>query len=596
VREEKSKPITDTLFSHLKSLYRIMETKRQVQIKKLVFFSALASFLELFTIGAIMPFIGALMAPEKIYNLHFFRIVLNYLGVYSPQDIILPFTVLFVVAVVISTAIRFLLQRYTVKLAFSIGIDLCSLAYRKMLYQPYLFHVKTNSSEIINTITLKLSEVIFYIVLPCVILMSSTLVLMAMLGAVLYFLPLSSFGILLGFGLFYSLISKSTKKRLSSNSVKISADSTLVLKKLQEGLGAVRDIILDGTQEHHLKSFHALMIRFRQTQAENQILSAVPRYVIESIAMLFVATLAYLFSLNDGGLAAELPKLVAIALAMQRLLPVVQQIYMSLSTIQGFQGSLKDSLLLLEKAPQISSAVSVEIAFNKSLTLNNVAFRYAPELNNVLDGFDLTINNGECIGIIGATGSGKSTLIDLIMGLNLPTDGCIRVDDAELSNENLRSWQNKIAHVPQNIYLADATVVENIAFGVPSDEIDIARVHQAAKLAQIHEMILALPDGYSTEVGERGAQLSGGQRQRIGIARAFYKKARLLVLDEATSALDNDTEEQIINAVKRVAELEGITTIMIAHRLTTLKSCNRIIELMNGKLIKTMKYDDIVFS
>lgn len=596
MREEKSKPITDTLFSHLKSLYRIMETKRQVQIKKLVFFSALASFLELFTIGAIMPFIGALMAPEKIYNLHFFRMVLNYLGVYSPQDIILPFTVLFVVAVVISTAIRFLLQRYTVKLAFSIGIDLCSLAYRKMLYQPYLFHVKTNSSEIINTITLKLSEVIFYIVLPCVILMSSTLVLMAMLGAVLYFLPLSSFGILLGFGLFYSLISKNTKKRLSSNSVKISADSTLVLKKLQEGLGAVRDIILDGTQEHHLKSFHALMIRFRQTQAENQILSAVPRYVIESIAMLFVATLAYLFSLNEGGLAAELPKLVAIALAMQRLLPVVQQIYMSLSTIQGFQGSLKDSLLLLEKAPQVSSVVSTEVSFNKSLTLNNVAFRYSPELNNVLDGFDLTINNGECIGIIGATGSGKSTLIDLIMGLNLPTDGCIRVDDVELSNKNLRSWQNKIAHVPQNIYLADATVVENIAFGVPSDEIDIDRVHQAAKLAQIHEMILALPDGYSTEVGERGAQLSGGQRQRIGIARAFYKKARLLVLDEATSALDNDTEEQIINAVKRVAELEGITTIMIAHRLTTLKSCNRIIELMNGKLVKTMKYDDIVFN
>lgn len=587
----KSKPITDTLLDDLKSLYRIMEKKCQGQIKRLVIYSVVASTLELFTIGAIMPFIGALMAPEKIYEIHVFRVLLNHLGIYSNQGVILPFTVLFIVAVVVSTTIRFLLQRYTVNLAFSIGIDLCSLTYRKMLYQPYLFHVKTNSSEIINTITLKLSEVIFYIVLPCVILMSSTLVLIAMLGAVLYFLPLSSFGILLGFGLFYSLISKRTKKNLSRNSIKISADSTLVLKKLQEGLGAIRDIILDGTQEHHIKSFHALMIRFRQTQAENQILSAVPRYVIESIAMLFVATLAYLFSLNEGGLAAELPKLVAIALAMQRLLPVVQQIYISLSTIQGFQGSLKDSLSLLEKPVLVSSDVSTEISFNNSLTLNNVAFRYSPELNDVLEGFNLTINSGDCIGIIGTTGSGKSTLIDLIMGLNFPTDGCIRVDDYELSHENLRSWQNKIAHVPQNIYLADATVIENIAFGVPFDEIDIARAHQAAKLAQIHEMILALPDGYSTEVGERGAQLSGGQRQRIGIARAFYKQAKLLVLDEATSALDNETEARIIDSV--VGFESDITVIMIAHRLSTLKCCNKILDLKNGKIERILKYNDL---
>lgn len=592
--EEKCKRTSNSLFDCLKSLYQLIEKRRQIQIKKVVFFSVVASFLELFTIGAIMPFIGALMSPETIYNIHFFRLVLNSLGLYSSNDVVFPFTVLFVVTVLLSTCIRFCLQRYTVNLAFSIGIDLCSQAYRRMLYQPYLFHIKTNSSETINTITHKLSEVIFYIVWPCIILMSSTLILTAMLGVVLYFLPLSSFCILLGFGLFYSFISKSTKKKLSINSVRISADSTLVLKKLQEGLGAFRDIILDGTQEHHLKSFHELMIRFRKTQAENQVLSAVPRYVIESIAMLFVATLAYFFSLNKGGLAVELPKLVAIALAMQRLLPVVQQIYISLSTIQGFQASLKDSLLLLEKEPQVSSVVSGEIVFNRFLTLDNVSFRYGDELNNVLDGFELTINKGECIGIIGSTGSGKSTLIDLIMGLNLPTHGCIRVDDVELSNKNLRSWQNKIAHVPQNIYLADATVVENIAFGVPSDEIDIERVYQAARLAQIHEMVLALPDGYNSVVGERGAQLSGGQRQRIGIARAFYKKARLLVLDEATSALDNETEEQIINAVKRVTKLEGITTIMIAHRLTTLKSCGRIIELVNGKLVKTMKYEDIV--
>lgn len=589
--EQIEKPIKDTLFDNLKSLYRTMDRKRQSQIKKLICFSAVASTLELFTIGAIMPFIGALVAPEKIYNIELFRLILNYIGVDTPRGVILPFTVLFISVVIISAGIRFLLQRYTVKLAFSIGIDLCSLAYRKVLYQPYLFHVKTNSSEVINTITLKLSEVIFYIVLPCVILMSSTLVLIAMLSAVLYFLPLSSFGILVGFGFFYSLISKRTKRRLSNNSVKISSDSTLVMKKLQEGLGAVRDIILDGTQEHHLKSFHSLMVRFRQTQAENQILSTVPRYVIESIAMLFVASLAYHLSLNEGGLAAELPNLVAIALAIQRLLPMVQQIYMSLSTIQGFQASLADSLILLNKEPQMSSRVSDNIVFNESLSLNNVSFRYGPELDNVLDSFSFTINKGDCVGIIGATGSGKSTLIDMIMGLTEPTAGVITVDDAELSMNNLRSWQNKISHVPQNIYLADATVMANIAFGVPEEHFDIPRIHQAAKLAQIHEMIMALPDGYNTEVGERGAQLSGGQRQRIGIARAFYKQAELLILDEATSALDNDTESAIIDSI--VKNNNNVTIIMIAHRLTTLSNCNKIIELKNGHLNRCLTYSDI---
>ncbi|RQM70164.1 ABC transporter ATP-binding protein, partial [Aeromonas jandaei] len=433
------------------------------------------------------------------------------------------------------------------------------------------------------------------IVLPSITLMSSTLVLVAMLGAVLYFLPVSSFFILFALGIFYSFISKRTKENLSRNSVNISADSTLVLKKLQEGLGSVRDIIIDGSQEYHLRAFHSLMIRFRHRQAENQLLSSVPRYVIEPIAMLFVATLAYLFSLSDGGLAAELPKLVAIALSMQRLLPVVQQIYISLSTIQGFQGSLRDSLVLLKKQTKISTRIiDNKVSFNSSLIISNVSFRYAPDANNILNNINLTIDKGECIGIIGSTGSGKSTLIDLIMGLTSPISGIIKVDETELNNDNMRSWQDQIAHVPQNIYLADATIIENIAFGVPSTQIDIERVYQAAKLAQIHDMIVALNDGYYSVVGERGAQLSGGQRQRIGIARAFYRKARLLILDEATSALDNVTEEKIIDAVTRISKIDGMTTLMIAHRITTLKSCDRIIEIVNGTLTKTVKYKDIV--
>jgi ATP-binding cassette subfamily B protein len=592
VEKEKNNRKTKSLLSDLNSLYKVMGKEHQGKIRILVFFSGLASFLELFTIGAIMPFIGALLTPERIYNVYFFRLLLNGVGVYSSEDVVLPFTVAFIVVVLFSTVIKFLLQRYTVNLAFSIGIDLCNQVYRNMLYQPYLFHVKTNSSEIINTITLKLSEVIFYIVLPTVVLMSSTLVLLAMLGAVLYFLPLSSFSILLVLGLFYSLISKRTKKKLSSNSIKISVDSTLVMKQLQEGLGSIRDIILDGSQEHHLRSFNSLMIRFRRTQAENQILSAAPRYVIESVAMLFIATLAYLFSLNQAGLAAELPKLAAIALAMQRLLPVAQQIYMSLSTIQGFQASLNDSLLLLEKSEPIRSDTYTAVAFNKTISLNNVSFSYAPEFDPVLDCIGLTIRKGECIGIIGETGSGKSTLIDLIMGLNEPTVGCISVDDTELSRSNLRSWQDIIAHVPQNIYLADASIMENIAFGIPFDEIDFIRVSDAAKLAQAHDMILSLPDGYNTEVGERGAQLSGGQRQRIGLARAFYKQAKLLIMDEATSALDNDTEAKVIESV--VGLKNDLTVIMIAHRLSTLRCCNRIFDIADGKIKRTLSYSDLL--
>ncbi|QJW84100.1 ABC transporter ATP-binding protein [Ramlibacter terrae] len=283
----------------------------------------------------------------------------------------------------------------------------------------------------------------------------------------------------------------------------------------------------------------------------------------------------------------------ALAVGAQKLMPLVQQIYNGWSSALGSQASVDNVLDLLEFEPQ-PAVEGPGIAFRDEIRLEDVGFHYggsAPAAR-VLEGVHLHIRRGEKVGIVGPTGSGKSTLVDLLMGLLSPTAGRFTVDGHEITPANAASWQRHIAHVPQSIYLSDATIAENIAFGLPPAKIDQARLQRAAATAQIHEHIRGLPDGYATVVGERGARLSGGQRQRIGIARALYKQADVLVLDEATSALDDDTEARLMDALIEVAR--ETTVIMIAHRLTTMKRCDRIVHLERGRVQRLSTYGELM--
>jgi ATP-binding cassette, subfamily B, bacterial PglK len=304
--------------------------------------------------------------------------------------------------------------------------------------------------------------------------------------------------------------------------------------------------------------------------------------------------LAYALSKDIDGFGKAVPILGALALGAQRMLPAMQQSYSAWTSLRGEQDALQDTLALLEQPlPDYAYQPSPEpISFQRQILFNNISFRYSPQAPWVLKNLTLTIAKGSRVGFIGTTGSGKSTLLDLLMCLLPPTEGTFKVDGQAINSTNLRAWQAHIAHVPQAIFLADSSIAENIAFGLPKNEIDHARVRLAAEQAQISDAIESWPQQYNTFVGERGVRLSGGQRQRIGIARALYKQADVIVFDEATSALDNDTEEAVMQAIESLSK--DLTILIIAHRLTTLKNCPQIVELGDCAIKSIGSYQDLI--
>jgi ATP-binding cassette subfamily B protein len=381
---------------------------------------------------------------------------------------------------------------------------------------------------------------------------------------------------------------------LAINSERIARESTQVIKSLQEGLGGIRDVLIDGSQAAYCRIYGNADLPLRRAQGSNSFIGLCPRYAVEALGMILIALLAYSLVQQTGGMAKAIPVLGTLALGAQRLLPVLQQAYGAWTSINGGQASLQDALELLDQ-PLPGHAGQPEpesLQFNEKISLKQLGFRYNSHTPYVLKHISLTIFKGSRVGFMGATGSGKSTLLDVVMGLLQPTDGTLEIDSNKITIANYRGWQAHVAHVPQSIFLADSSIEENIAFGVPKDQIDNDRVRQAAKQAQILESIESWTDQFKTIVGERGVRLSGGQRQRIGIARALYKQADVIIFDEATSALDNETEQAVMDAIDGLSK--DLTLLIIAHRLTTLKNCTQIVELGDGGIKRIGTYEDIV--
>ena len=355
-----------------------------------------------------------------------------------------------------------------------------------------------------------------------------------------------------------------------------------MIKSLQEGLGGIRDVLIDGTQQFYCKLYRNADLPLRHASGNNQFISGSPKFAMEAIGMTLIAGFAYLMTQQEGGILTAIPVLGALALGAQRLLPALQLVYASYSKIKGSKSSFEDVLNLLDQQlPEyVDQPLPEPIPFAKEIKLNNLNFRYSEDTPWILKNVNLSLKKGSRIGFMGVTGSGKSTLLDIIMGLLPATEGGLMIDNQTINNQNRRAWQAHIAHVPQNIYLSDSTIEENIAFGIAKELIDHQRVKKAAQQAQIAELIEEWKDGYQTFVGERGIRLSGGQRQRIGIARALYKQANVLIFDEATSALDNETEQAVMDAIEGLGR--DLTILIIAHRLTTLKDCDEVVNLNNN--------------
>ena len=553
-----------------------------------------ASFAEILSIGAVLPFLAVLTNPDRIFQLPVVRPLINFLGFSSPDQLLLPLTIVFAFAALISGAMRLLLLWASTRISFAIGADLSINIYRRTLYQPYAVHASRNSSEIISGISVKASSVIGYIITPSLTLISSAIMLVVILLALISIDPaiaLAAFG---GFGLIYAVIIKLTKGRMLINSQSISRDSNQLIKSLQEGLGGIRDVLIDGCQAVYCQIYRNADLPLRKAQGNSNFISASPRFGIEALGMMLIAMLAYALARQPDGIAKTIPVLGALALGAQRLLPVLQGGYASWSSIQSGQISLKDTLELLDQPlPEyVDQPPATPIQFQQQINLNQLSFRYTPQTPWILNNLDLTIQKGSRIGFIGLTGSGKSTLLDIVMGLLQPNEGTLEIDNQIITTHNTRNWQAHIAHVPQAIFLADSTIQENIAFGVPINKIDNALVKQAAEQAQIADIIETRPKKYQTYDAERVNLLTGGQRQRIGIARALYKQADVIIFDEATSALDNKTEQAVMQSIESLGQ--NLTILIIAHRLTTLKNCTQIVELADGGIKRIGTYEEIV--
>lgn len=582
---QPKRPITKLI----RRLWHHFSPRRRSQFGFLLVLMVISSFAEIISIGAVLPFIGALTEPKRIFAHSAAQPFIQILGLTSPDQIQLPLTIAFIITALIAAAMRLLMLWFSLRMSFTVGSELSNKIYRLTLYQPYSVHISRNSSEIINGVTIKNSEVIFYIIIPSLTLISGCVIFIVIIAALLSVIPTMALAAFGGFGVIYALIIRLSRSRLNIYSQNIARESTNVIKSMQEGLGGIRDVLIDGAQETFCTIYRNADHILRRSQGNNQFISQSPRFGMEAMAMILIATLAYILSRQPDGIAKTIPILAALALGMQRLLPNLQQSYWAWSTIQGARASLQDVLDLLDQPlPDYAEhSTEIELLFRKQIRLNKVSFRYSLQTPWVFKNIDLTIDKGSRVGFIGETGCGKTTLLDVIMGLLQPTEGTLEIDGQPIMAHNVRSWQAHVAHVPQDIFLTDSSIEENIAFGVHKNLIDHERVRQAAQQAQIANIIETWPHQYQTVVGERGVQMSGGQRQRIGIARALYKQADVIIFDESTSALDSKIELAVMQAIEALSK--DLTILIIAHRISTLKNCTEIVELGNDGILSQQK-------
>jgi ABC-type multidrug transport system fused ATPase/permease subunit len=474
------------------------------------------------------------------------------------------------------------------------GHDLSVEIERRILLQPYSYHITHSSSEVLAA--LQKVEMLVYAVLLQLMQAATALVISIFIIALLVELEPVIAATALVIGTAYLAVTIVTRRRLGRNSKIVGRAYQQRIQTVQDSAGGIRDIILDSSQELFVDAFREIDLRFTIARVQTTFMASAPRFIIEALGIIIIAALALWVSGREGGIAAALPFLGALALGAQRLLPLVQQLYHGWSLVAGNQTLLSDVLGLLGlPVPERPSADAEPLEFRDHIRFDNVSFTYGSRLEPALVDIHLAIPCGSRIAIIGKTGSGKSTLVDLLMGLLEPTQGEVTVDGVTLTGETRRAWQRSIAHVPQSIFLADTSIGRNIAFGVAEADVDPKRVRAAAATAQLDEFITSLPEGYDTPVGERGVRLSGGQRQRLGIARAIYKQAPVLILDEATSALDDQTEAAVLASLEDL-QRQGRTIVIIAHRLSTFERAHTIIRIDNGRVVECGTFAEVYAS
>lgn len=577
--------------SNFLRIWKQLALRRKRQFRLLVILLMASVLSEAATLVMVFPLVNSLAQPRLVPAA--FLELLRVLGGETEDQLRLLIAGLFMGLVFASAGIRLLYLWASTRLAFAIGADFTETAFRNTLALPYEEQTRQNSSVLLTSLMLKMQAIVFVALMPMLSAFGALILAFAVVGTLLAVTPGVTFALVMMMLALIALIVLSIRGPLRRAGDMAAWLQPQFTERMQVARGGIREIILDGTQAFFAQELSRIQRQLQFYQARGAFLSSSPRFLMEAVLLLVILGLAvWTFRTTLDPLAA-VPHLSFVAIGAMKILPAAQLLVLSWATIRRGAAEISDALDLVELAAPPARPCSNRPApvFTREIHLRDVWFRYGEDAPWILKGIDLTLVKGERIGFVGQTGAGKSTLIDLIMGLLAPTRGSVEVDGIVLLPEDLFAWRRQVAHVPQSIYLTDASVAENIAFGMPREAIQPERVVEAARNASIASFVEDGASGFDTQVGERGGRISGGQRQRIGIARALYKSADLIVLDEATSALDGETEARIMQTIAELGPEK--TVLMIAHRLTTLKDCDRIVEMEEGRVVSTTKHDEI---
>ena len=583
------------IFSIFKRILFVLTKTEKKTFFYISLMSLFVSIIEVFNVALIFPFISISSDPQKIESNEKLKNLYDFFEFNKVENFLFFIGISYFIFLIISQTFKAIVVYYQLKFIYKQEASISKRILESNLKQSYSWFLDKHSGELGKGILSEVTETIHYSLLPLINLISQTFLALILIILILMVDPFIalfsiSFLIILNF-VFFSRIKEWIKTKGDEKVIFNKSRFTTVV----EAFGAIKEIKLNGLEKVYTTRFSKVANNFANTNSSIQIVSSFPRYVLEALTFGFLI-LFVLYSIGNGlDLITALPSLSLFAFAALRLIPSFQQIFSSLSKIHFSQKGLDIIIKRLNEdfINEKNLIPKKTLPFRKNITLQNLKYKYPNSKKPSLYDINISISSGSKIGIVGSTGCGKTTLVDLILGLLTPLEGKIFVDNKLLDSNNIRYWQNSIGYIPQQIYLADKTIAENIAFGISLDKLDMDHVIKVSKTAQIHDFISnEIENNYYSKVGERGVRLSGGQKQRIGIARALYQNPNLLILDEATSALDNVTERLVMDSI--IKDYDELTMILIAHRLNTVKECNSIYYLENGTIKSSGNYSELI--
>ncbi len=581
----------------IRQLFSLLTPEQVRQFYILQVLVVIMAFTELVGIASIAPFMALVGDISLLEGDGVFAMLYEYAGTPDPTDFLF-YTGLFVLSMLTLSTLVSMFTTWKLSLyASRVGTEIADRLYIHYIQQNWLFHASGSSAHLTKQVSSEALRVTDNIIQPLLRMNAKAVLAVFISVGILIYDPIIALGGLLLFAFAYVVMYKIVRRRLHINGRNMSLVYTKRFRLMNEGFGGIKDVLLLNRRFDFVKRFEQSGDVFAYARGTTAAIGQVPRYFMELIAFgSMIGLVLFLIKTHQGDLGTVLPILAVYALAAFKLLPALQQIYFSMTQIKGnvaafeaIKGDLQDSS---NNPTVIEENLNKHLTVNKQIKLDNISFSYPNKTEPAVNGLNMIVPANSVVGLVGASGSGKSTAIDLLLGLLTPDEGSLYVDGVPIDADNKRAWQNTLGFVPQSIFLSEGSIAENVAFGLPIDSIDSAQVTRALKLAHLDELVEQLPEGVDTKVGERGVQLSGGQRQRIGIARALYHKADVLIFDEATSALDGITEKIIMEAIH---EFSGQKTIvMIAHRLKTVQKCDIIYMMDKGRVVDQGTYQELV--